>query len=117
MDVVREVLDTLVVDRDGREMGRVDGIVLEPRDGRPPRLAAILIGPAALGDRLHPRIGRWIRAVERQLALPRDRPVQIAFEKIEVGTKIRARLRVAETAVGAVERRLRKWVGAIPGGR
>ena len=46
-----------VVDRNGREMGRVDGILLDTR-GRPLRLSAIVIGPAALGDRLHPAVGR-----------------------------------------------------------
>ena len=33
MDLVRDLLDKLVVDRNGREMGRVDGIVLDHRDG------------------------------------------------------------------------------------
>jgi sporulation protein YlmC with PRC-barrel domain len=63
VDVVRDLLDKAVVDRNGREMGRVDGIVLEQEAGQPPRLAAILIGPAALGSRLHPALGRLATAV------------------------------------------------------
>ena len=69
MDVVRDVLDKSVVDRNGREMGRVDGILLDVEPDQPLRLAAIVIGPAALGDRLHPRLGS-IREANRKVVRP-----------------------------------------------
>jgi sporulation protein YlmC with PRC-barrel domain len=37
MDLVRDLLDKKVVDRNGREMGRVDGIVISIRAGAAPR--------------------------------------------------------------------------------
>jgi sporulation protein YlmC with PRC-barrel domain len=118
MDVLRDVLDKLVVDRNGRVMGRVDGILLEEDAGRPARLAYILIGPAALGDRLHPAVGRFVRRVETWFGLDANRPARIAFTDIEeIGTTIHLRLAIGDTSVGAVEQRLRTWVQQLPGGR
>jgi sporulation protein YlmC with PRC-barrel domain len=116
--VVGDVLDREVMDRNGRAMGRVDGILLEVTPGQPPRLAAILIGPAALGHRLHPRLGRLVERIERWWALGRNRPARIDFRDIEaIGRTVRLRLTVGETEVDAVEQRLRRWVLRIPGSR
>ena len=115
MDVVRDVLDEIVVDRNGREMGRVDGILLEQGAG-PPRLAALLIGPSVLGSRLQPALGRLVSAVERRLGLDRGRPVRIGFEDVDqIDRKIRVRLTIGETAAAAVEEWLRAWVMKLPG--
>jgi sporulation protein YlmC with PRC-barrel domain len=116
VDVVRDLLDKAVVDRNGREMGRVDGIVLEQEAGQPPRLAAILIGPAALGSRLHPALGRLATAVERWFDLDRNRPTRIdCADVVDVGRRIRLRLAIGDTAVAAVEQRLRSWLLKLPG--
>jgi sporulation protein YlmC with PRC-barrel domain len=116
VDVVRDLLDKAVVDRNGREMGRVDGIVLEHEEGQPPRLAAILIGPAALGSRLHPALGRFATAVERWFDLDRNRPTRIdCADVVDVGRRIRLRLAIGDTAVAAVEQRLRSWLLKLPG--
>jgi sporulation protein YlmC with PRC-barrel domain len=118
MDVVRDVLDQPVVDRNGREMGRVDGIVLAMRDGQPPRLEAILIGPVALADRLHPALGRLASSVERALGLDADRPVRVEFANIKAfGRRIRIALVIGETAAEAVEQRVRRWILKLPGSR
>jgi sporulation protein YlmC with PRC-barrel domain len=116
MDVVRDVLDKSVVDRNGREMGRVDGLLLEQRAGEPPRLAAILIGPAALGLRLHPRLERPATWIERWLGIERERPVRIDFDDVDkVDDKVRLRLTMSDTPVAAVEQRLRDWIVKLPG--
>ena len=116
MDVARDVLDTKVVDRNGREMGRVDGILLDHQAGRPLRLSAIVIGPAALGDRLHPAVGRIVRRIEKWFGLDRNRPARIDFADIDsIDDKVRLRLTIGETAVDAVEQRLRAWVSRLPG--
>ena len=115
MDVVRDVLDKSVVDRNGREMGRVDGILLELEADRPPRLQAILIGPTALASRLHRGLGQLVSACERRLNIDRDRPVQIDFADVDdFDRKIRLRLTLGETGVGAIEQRLRRWLGKLP---
>ncbi|HEY7194556.1 MAG TPA: hypothetical protein VH439_12525 [Gemmatimonadales bacterium] len=116
MDVVRDVLDKSLVDRDGREMGRVDGLLMEQDSGQPPRLAAILVGPAALGFRLHPRLEPAATVFERWLGIERERPVRIDFAEIDdIGSRIRLRLAIGETAVAAVEQRLRGWLVKLPG--
>jgi len=118
VDLVRDVLDKAVVDRNGREMGRVDGIVLEECQGEPPRLSAILIGPAALGFRLHPAIGRWVTALEYAFGLPDGRPVRIdAGDISEIDRHVKTDVAISETAADAVEQRLRRWVAKIPGSR
>jgi sporulation protein YlmC with PRC-barrel domain len=118
VDVVRDVLDTSVIDRNGREMGRVDGIVIEPRPNQPVHLTALLIGPSALGDRLHPAVGRVVRRIEKRFGLDRDQPARVAFADVdEIGAKIRLRLTISETAVAAVEQRLRSWLVRLPGSR
>ena len=41
MDLGRQILDQQLVDRNGLNLGKVDGVVLELRRDRPPRIAAI----------------------------------------------------------------------------
>jgi sporulation protein YlmC with PRC-barrel domain len=115
IDLVRDVLDKSVVDRNGREMGRVDGTLVEFDDG-PPRITALLIGPVALGSRIHPALGRVIGALERRLGIDRERPTRIATSDIEqLDRKVRLRLTIGETAAGAVEQLLRRWLVKVPG--
>ena len=116
MNLVRDLLDKLVVDRNGREMGRVDGIVLEQGDGTPPRVSALEIGPSVLGHRLHPAIGRWIAGLEQAFGVADGRPVRIAFSDVlEIGTEVKVDLSIGQTNVGTVEQRLRAWIDKIPG--
>lgn len=111
MDVVRDVLDKGVIDRNGREMGRVDGILLEQQPNQPVRLAAVLIGPAALGDRLHPALGRLVRRIDRRFGVDQNRPARVDFADIDhIETKVRVRLAISDTAVAAVEQKLRSWL-------
>jgi sporulation protein YlmC with PRC-barrel domain len=116
VNVVRDLFDKRVVDRNGREMGRSDGVVLEPREGEPPRLAAVLIGPSALGYRLHPAIGRWVTAIEYAFGLADGRPVRIDFADItEIDRDVKCDLVVSQTAADRVEEQLRAWVSKVPG--
>lgn len=118
MDVVRDVLDKIVVDRNGRNMGRVDGILLHQEDGQPAKLTAILIGPSALAERLHPRLGRLVRTLENRLDVGRDRPTRIDFTDIdEIDRRVRVRLAIGDTAAAAIEQRLRSWLSWLPGSR
>lgn len=115
MDLIRDLLDKEVVDRHGREMGRVDRIVVELRDGQPPRVAAIEIGPSALGTRLHPRLGRSVAAIELALGLSEPRPMRIDFaDVIDVHDHVRVDCAAGETSPTEMERRLRRWVAALP---
>ena len=63
IDLVRDLLDVQLRDRRGRRIGRVDGVVLEVRDGLPPRVAAMEVGALAFAQRVHPRLARLLRSV------------------------------------------------------
>jgi len=115
--LVHDVLDVQVVDRTRRKMGRVDGIVIELRDGEPPRVAALLVGGSVLAE----RVGRWMLALTRGvLRLLRIEPAitRIAFEKVRVvGSCVELDLDAGSTSALRTER----WLDAhvvcrIPGG-
>ena len=53
MDLVRDILDKAVVDRQGREIGRADSVVLALGGGAP-RVARIEVGLAVLVERMWP---------------------------------------------------------------
>jgi hypothetical protein len=116
IDLVRDMLDKKVVDRNGREMGRADSLVLELREGVPPRVAGLELGPAVLAHRIHPTLGRWMAGLEYALGIAEGRPLRIPFSEIlEMNDQVRVDRAVGETAAATLEHRLRKWVGSIPG--
>lgn len=81
--LVHDVLDAQLVDRTQRKMGRVDGLLLELRDGEPPRIAALLIGGSVLAE----RIGGWMVALTsgiRRLLRIEPAVTRVAFEKVRV---------------------------------
>jgi sporulation protein YlmC with PRC-barrel domain len=116
MDLVRDLLDKEVVDRNGREMGRVDTVVLEIRAGAPPRVAALELGPAVLAYRVRPIFGRWMAALEHGLGIDEGRPLRITFAQIlDITDRVKVDLAVGETAAATLEQRLRAWIGSMPG--
>src|SRR5215217_3612166 len=82
MDLVRDMLDKKVVDRNGREMGRVDSIILCVDAAEPPSLEGIELGPAVLAARLRPLFGRWIAALEHGFGVDTGRPLRIPFTDV-----------------------------------
>jgi len=113
MDLVRDLLDKKVVDRNGREMGRVDSIVLDVRGNRPPRAVAIELGPAILFARVRPFLGRWVAALELAFGIGEGRPTRIAVTQIiDITDHVKVDVAIGETSAGSLERRLRSWLGA-----
>ena len=62
MLVGRDIMDQQVVDADGRLMGKVDGVVLEPYEGEAARVAGLIIGGTTLLWRIHRGLARWAEA-------------------------------------------------------
>jgi sporulation protein YlmC with PRC-barrel domain len=58
-----DVLDSQLVDCKQEKIGRVDALLLELEEGRPPRVATIVIGAAARAA----RVGRWMVWLRRAL--------------------------------------------------
>lgn len=113
MDLVRDVLDKSVVDRQGQPMGRVDDVVLRVNDGAPPEVVGLDIGPVVVAARLARRMGAWAAALERTARLPSGRPVRIGVAMVaRVAEHVQLTLDASETAAGAVEARLRRLLGA-----
>jgi hypothetical protein len=63
LHLLHDVLDAQLLDRRKQKIGRVDELAIELRDGRPPRVAAFLIG----GPLRAKRIGRWAVRLEQAL--------------------------------------------------
>jgi hypothetical protein len=113
MDLVRDVLDKKVIDRNGRDMGRADRIVLRLRPDGSPVVEAIEIGPVVLAGRVHPLGARWVAALLQAMGFD-PQPLRIAWKDLEVNDHVRADLAFGETTAAAIEQRLRRVVGAIP---
>lgn len=118
LDVMGDVLDKLVIDRDGRPLGRADGITIAITDGVPPRLETVLVGPLALASRVSPRLERWVTTLARLLRLPVGQTSALPFSKIEVKhAQLDADVTAADTGLLLLEQRLQRWLARIPGSR
>jgi sporulation protein YlmC with PRC-barrel domain len=97
MEIGRQILDQQLVDRNGLDMGKVDGIVLELRDDAPPRIAALLTGGHLLVRRLHPRLEAWARWLRPRWG-PKDRePLRIPWSKVmKIGVDVKVDLAADE---------------------
>ena len=89
INLVHDLLDSQLVDRRGEKLGRVDGIVLEQRDGEPPRVAQLLVGGVVLAERVGPRTTKLARAVRRLWGGGSPTPTRIPFAVVRrIGTEI-----------------------------
>jgi sporulation protein YlmC with PRC-barrel domain len=97
MDAGRQILDQQLVDRNGVDIGKVDGIVLELRDGAPPRISAILTGGHLFACRLHPRLERWARWLTRRWGPRQPEPLRIPWSKVmKIGVDVKVDIQAAE---------------------
>jgi hypothetical protein len=74
LDLRHDVLDAQLVDRNRENIGRCDTIVLELRDGRPPRVATLLIG----GEVRNERIGRWMTGLAKLIHRGHDQGARVS---------------------------------------
>ena len=117
-NLVHDLLDLQLLDRRQERMGRVDGVVLELRDGAPPRVAAIVTGEGEAARRVARWAGRFAIRLRQVFRLPSPGPAVIPFELVRgiheiVSVDVDAR----ETPALAVECWLRERViGKLPGG-
>jgi hypothetical protein len=116
LEVVRDLADLMMLDRDKRPVGRVDDVEFD--DGTPPAIAAILVGTPALAGRFSSRLNGWMRSAYRRLdSRRRADPVRIGIEHVET-INSRVDLDVAREELGIGE--LDRWIietmlGKIPG--
>ncbi|HEY0378055.1 MAG TPA: hypothetical protein VGC87_14150 [Pyrinomonadaceae bacterium] len=116
--LIRDVLDNQLMDREKCPMGKVDGIVLVLRKGKPPRLAYIEVGTSTLAHRLSTRLGKLAERVGRRWGVRGGEPFRIPWTKVrDVGIDVEVDLDASETPVLDWEKWLNeRVVGHIPGG-
>jgi sporulation protein YlmC with PRC-barrel domain len=118
MELVRDILDKQVVDREQVKIGKVDGIVAELREGQPPKVVAIEIGSIVLLRRLGSRAGRRMATMAEKLGGPRHaRPHRIPWSAMrDIGVDVEFDVDVRQTQIFAWQDWLRDHViGRIPG--
>jgi hypothetical protein len=116
VELGRGLLDNQVIDRAGKRIGKVDGVVLTAAPGRPPAVSAIELGAPVVAHRIHPRLGRWLTRLVRRRRLPFGR-TRIPWRRVvSVDREVRVALDGERTRAHAFERWLRTHVIArIPG--
>jgi sporulation protein YlmC with PRC-barrel domain len=119
MNIVRDVLDKKILDCDGVEVGRVDGVLFEFEDGSQPRMTTLEIG----GEILAARVARWLVPITRWLAAAwgpkRDAIVGIEWNHVaRVERDLHLDIRADDTQALAWEHWLSdRVIKRIPGGR
>jgi len=118
MDLVRDVLDQKLLDREDCEMGRVDGLVIQFGEHSQPRITHIQIGGTTAWRRLHPAFAMLSARLARMWGPKRKEPVRIPWSRvISVGRDVKLDVRVRET--GAIDWEIwiaRHIIERIPGG-
>jgi hypothetical protein len=90
VELGRQVLDQQLVDRTNINMGKVDGVVLQLREGAPPRVAAILTGGHLLARRLHPQFEDLARWLSRRCHPGQLEPMRIPWDKVmKIGVDVK----------------------------
>ena len=117
MELVRDCLDKQLIDRNGRKMGRVDGIVIEFDKSARPRIAYIEMGAVTQARRLHPRLAKLIARISKKWNVERSDPLRISWSKVVIsGIDVTVNVDAEETPALDWEKWLRKKIiGRIPG--
>ena len=118
MHLFADVLDKQLVDVRGRNAGKVDGIVLELRDGAPPRAACIEVGPITLLRRFSERLARWYARYDVRFGPGRGTPYRIAWSRCRIALETPVVLLdfdASKTPILAVEQWVSDRIAWIPG--
>ena len=80
--LVADVLDEQLRDSCGDNAGRIDGIVLQQRDGKPPVVAYIEVSPITALARFSNRLARWYARHDARLGAERGAPFRIPWSSV-----------------------------------
>jgi hypothetical protein len=117
MQLIRDLLDKAIADRNGREMGRVDRIIIERSGGSPPRVVAIEVGASALAERVNHALGRWATGLLHGLGVAEGQPLRLHVSEIlGITEQVKVDRSFGDTPAANLERKLRQFVSMLPGG-
>jgi hypothetical protein len=110
-------LDNQLIDVTGQNAGKVDGIVLELREGAPPVVRFVESGPVTLVRRLNRRLGARMARLDARFGPGRGIPIRIPITRLTIDTpSLRLDFGADPTPLMAFERWLRRTiVSRIPG--
>ena len=114
------LLDRQLLDRNGTPVAKIDDIEIDISDDTAelPTVTALLCGPAALGQRLGPRIGAFLAALRGLLRHePTTTPESISVDLVtDIGPAVKLSTDRASLPVNEVEKFLNQHLIAhIPG--
>ena len=117
MELIRDCLDKQLIDREGRKMGKVDGLVMEIEGTKRPRIAYVEVGGVTQAARLHPRLAKWVARISKRWKVDESDPYRIPWSKVVVsGIDVTVNEEAEKTPALAWEKWLRKHIiGRIPG--
>jgi hypothetical protein len=118
MDLIRDVLDKKLIDREECPMGRVDGLVMQYGEHSQPRITHIEMGGKTLWTRLHPSVARFAAILARKWGPKRTAPVRIPWSHVTTAGK-EIKLDVEAKDTGAIDWEIwiaRHIIERIPGG-
>lgn len=111
LHLVADVLDEQLRDRKGENAGRVDGIILLLREGRPPVVTHVEVSPITLLARFNRRLGRWYARRDARLGPGRGVPYRIRWPNLRrEGTTLRFDEDIESTPINAFEDWLRRTI-------
>ncbi|HZS45932.1 MAG TPA: hypothetical protein VFC63_12585 [Blastocatellia bacterium] len=115
--LVRDILDKQLVDRNGRNMGKVDGVIIELRDDKPPRVTYIEVGAITLARRLNSRLAEWVKSQFTKVRLARSEAYLIPWSKVrDIGIDVEIDMNAETCAAFKLERWIRDHIiRHIPG--
>ncbi|MFL5463615.1 MAG: hypothetical protein ACJ8AB_14390 [Gemmatimonadaceae bacterium] len=118
MDLVHDVLDKKLIDREDCVMGRVSGLVIQVPQETQPRVTHILIGGPTLWMRIHPLLARLSGRLAKVWGPKRGEAIRIPWSRVEtVGKDLKLDVKGKDT--GALDWELwiaRNVIERIPGG-
>jgi hypothetical protein len=117
LDLNLHVLDRQVVDRDGKMVCKVDDLEFERGSDGALYVAAMLVGPRALGRRIGGRLGRWFVSVAQRLATEPMQRIDFALVD-EIGSAIKLTSSRTDIGVAPLEDWVNRYViSRVPGSR
>lgn len=117
--LAHDILDSQLMDREGRPCGKADGIVLLVGDSGPPRVIALEVGALTLARRLSPRLARWLAGWGPRLGPAAPHTYRVPWSRVRAVTRkeVRVDIDAAATPLWSLERWLaERVIRHLPGG-